>query len=197
MSPIRTLLFVPSVLVMTRWRRNPAAVLAALWAVAFCLTHLYWAFGGTRLLPTGLRLSGHSTIYLIDLFAIPACLIAAGSAWRISRGPYRRWIFLLGSAGAVIMLWHAGLNYLFLGVRSALGQPMTTNDRYYAFLFEPFWLVGGVLWLLAVLRFHRLEAGSRVVLDLGQHPGLDRFRRVRHLDRIPGQRRDARLVEVE
>jgi hypothetical protein len=38
-----------------------------------------------------------------------------------------------------------------------LGQPLTDNDRYYALLSEPFWLLGGILWLLAVLRFRALR----------------------------------------
>jgi hypothetical protein len=38
---------------------------------------------------------------------------------------------------------------------------MTDNDRYYALLSEPFWLLGGILWLLAVLRHRtaRLSTG--------------------------------------
>jgi hypothetical protein len=147
---------------MTRWRTNPAAVLAALWAIAFGVVHMYWAVGGTGLLPHGVRLTDRSGFLVADLIAIPLCLIGSALAWRVTAGGYRRWIFILGSAGAALMLWHAGLNYLFLGIRSALGEPLTDNDRYYALLSEPFWLLGGVLWLLAVLRFRasRDSAGT-------------------------------------
>jgi hypothetical protein len=133
---------------MTRWRTNPAAVLAALWSTTFGVAHAYWAFGGTAPLPHGVRIGG----FVADLIAIPLCLIGSALAWRVAAGDYRRWIFILGSAGAALMLWHAGLNYLFLGIRSALGQPLTDNDRYYALLSEPFWVLGGILWLLAVQR---------------------------------------------
>jgi hypothetical protein len=139
---------------MTRWRINPAAVLASGWALVFCFAHVYWAFG------------------VIDLLVIPACLIGAGFAWRLASVDYRRWLFVLGSAGAALMLWHAGLNYLFLGVRSALGQPLTTNDRYYALLYEPFWLLGGVLWLLAVLRFRRSALPARELVGTDRAPAL-------------------------
>jgi hypothetical protein len=142
---------------MTRWRTNPAAALAALWATAFCVAHVYWAFGGTGLLPQCVRITDRSGFLVADVIAIPLCLIGSALAWRVATGDYRRWIFVLGSAGAALMLWHAGLNYLFLGVRSALGQPLTDNDRYDALLSEPFWLLGGILWLLAVLRFRALR----------------------------------------
>jgi hypothetical protein len=153
LSPIRTLPLLPSVLAMTRWRTNPAAVLAALWATAFCVAHVYWAFGGTGLLPRGFRITDRSGYLAVNLIAIPLCLIGSVLAWRVASGGYRRWLFIVGSAGATLMLWHAGLNFLFLGIRSSLGQPLTDSDRYYALLYEPFWLLGGILWLLAVLRF--------------------------------------------
>jgi hypothetical protein len=89
---------------MTRWRTNPAAVLAAIWTTAFCVAHTYWALGGTGLVPRGARITNHSAFLAADLIAIPACLIGAAVAWRIGTGPYRRWLFVLGSAGAALML---------------------------------------------------------------------------------------------
>ncbi|MGX7677383.1 DUF3995 domain-containing protein [Jatrophihabitans sp. DSM 45814] len=122
------------------WQANPAALLAAVWTGVFAGLHIYWAAGG------GAR-------YAIDLIAIPACLTGAVLAWRLARDPYRRWLFVVAAGGSSLMLWHAVLNYFFLAIRCAIGQPLTTDDRYYAFLYEPFWALGGVLWLLAVLHF--------------------------------------------
>ncbi|MDQ1718013.1 MAG: hypothetical protein QOE89_1966 [Pseudonocardiales bacterium] len=156
---------------------NTAAVLAAVWAGLFGVAHGYWALGGTGLRPPGIRTGEWRTLLIVESLAVVASLVGVVLAVRLARGGYQRWLFVLAATGASLMLWHASLNYLFLGARSALGQPVTPDDRYYAFGYEPLWLIGGVLWLVAVFRFragrsalHRLSPGtSQIALDFAQH----------------------------
>jgi hypothetical protein len=171
---------------VTRWHRNPAATLAAIWAALFCAAHLYWAAGGTQGLPADVTMSDRPALFALDLIAIPACLLGVLIAQRLGDGDYRATPFVLGSAGASLMLWHAALNYLFLGVRELNGQPFTEHDRFYSMLYEPFWLIGGVLWLLAAIRYRRLRVPANVpvsapisrirggvAVDLGKQSCLD------------------------
>lgn len=192
----------------SRWRLNPAAVLAAAWSAVFATAQLYWAGGGRLGMPSDVTMRDHGALFTIDLLAVPACLCGVLLALRITRSPYRGGLFVIGTVGASLMLWHAALNYLFLGVRTVLGQPFTDHDRFYSFGYEPFWLVGGVLWLIAVFRFRSngtLRSAPRVAAaplggvagDLGEQSRLDISRRERRLDGILGQRGDALFVEVE
>lgn len=127
-------------------------------------------------------MSAHPTLFLIDLTAIPACLFGVLLAQQLGDERYRPTPFVLGSVGASLMLWHAGLNYLFLAARQLSGQPITEHDQLYALLYEPFWLVGGLCWLFAVVRYRRLRSAthsparsalsSGVGVDLIEEPGL-------------------------
>jgi hypothetical protein len=136
---------------------NAPAVLAVVWVGLFGIAHAYWALGGTGLRPPGIRTGERQALLTIDLLAVAASLVGVVLAVRLARGGYQRWVFALAATGASLMVWQASLNYLFLGARSALGQPVTPDDRYYALVYEPFWLIGGALWLVAVFRF---RAGS-------------------------------------
>jgi hypothetical protein len=141
---------------------NTAATLAAGWSAFFAATHLYWASGGTGLAP-GTQLPVHGVTLTVDVLAIPVCLVGAGLAWQLRAPRYRRWLFVLCSSAAALMLWHAGLNYLFLGVRSIFGQPLTADDRYYALVYEPFWLLGGGLWGWAVVRYRSAGTSGHAI----------------------------------
>jgi hypothetical protein len=56
-------------------------------------------------------------------------------------------------------LWRAALGYLVVAVRLLLGEPLTASDRYYAFGYEPFWLLGGVLFAAAAVRLRAAMPG--------------------------------------
>jgi hypothetical protein len=149
---------------------NTAAALAAVWAGLIGVAHGYWALGGTGLRPPGVRTSDGQTLLTIDLLAVVASLVAVVVAVRLARGGYQRWLFVLAATGASLMLWQASLNYLFLGARTALGQPVTPDDRYYAFVCEPLWLIGGALWLAAVFRFRAGRASHARVTPTSAPP---------------------------
>jgi hypothetical protein len=158
---------------MTR-HRNIAATLAAGWSAFFAAAHLYWASGGTGLAPRT-QLPVHGLTLTVDVLAIPVCLVGAGLAWQLRAARYRRWLFVLCSSGAALMLWHAGLNYLFLGVRSILGQPLTDDDRYYALVYEPFWMLGGALWGWAVLRYRSAGTAGHAMRSVQPHSMIARW----------------------
>jgi len=184
------------------WPTNPAAVLATVWAAIFAAVHLYWTLGG------GI---GGPTPLLTEVIAIPGGVGAALLAWRLTGG-YQRWIFIGASAAASVMVWHALLNYLFLAVRVALDQPLSTNDRFCAFSYEPFWLLGGVVWLAAVVRYRcllglvvsselplalRNEVAGDVGIDLRPQRQLHLRRSERDLYRVLGQPAELDFVEIQ
>jgi hypothetical protein len=163
-------------------------MLAEIWAALFCAAHLYWAAGGSGGLPADARTSNASLA--VDLIAIPLCLAGILVAQGLGNARYRATPFVLGSAAAAMMLWNTALNYLFLAVRQLTGQPITAHDRFYALLYEPFWLIGGVLWLLAVMRYRWLRSTTftaatpspsavsiGVAVDLSEQPRLERVGR--------------------
>jgi hypothetical protein len=144
-------------------RRPDAATLsAAAWCLLVAGTAVYRDVAGAAAVPAGGRPGGGAPLSIPELVALAVCLAGAVLAVRIGRPPYRRWHFAVAAAAAALLLWQAGLNYLFLGVQALLGEPITATQRHHALLNEPFWLLGGVLWTVAVLssRRHAEPAGE-------------------------------------
>jgi hypothetical protein len=86
-----------------------AGYAACVWALVFTAPHIYWAVGGT----TGL--AGHSmtgALLVVNLVAIPLCLLAAGVALAAVQSwgeVIPRWLLLTAVWGAGVVLSVRGI----------------------------------------------------------------------------------------
>jgi len=126
--------------------RRPAATAAVAWSLAFAAIHVAWAAGSSAGLG-GRRVTG--VLLVIDLVAIPLCLLAAWIAWKLrdagraaaARPAIRRMAF-----AAAVVLFLRGL-----GTIQALVAPpddATVLTR----LVDPCFLLGGVLFAILARR---------------------------------------------
>ena len=182
---------------LVRRQRNWWAIAASLWAACFAAVRGYWLFGGDALRPSGW--SGRGLQHALSFLALAALLLAVATGVRLAAGRYRGWLFAAGATAAGLMFWHAALDYGAVGVRALLGQRPDSGDRLVLLVYEPYWLLGGALWTLAVLAFRRARAGVggeaaqevvEVAVDLAGQSGLDRLGRERGPDGVLGKPRD-------
>ena len=136
------------------------------WMVLFAAVHLYWAAGGTLGLPPGLSVTDSTPLLVIDLVAVPLCVAGALLALALVR-PWgrrlrRRWLLAASWATATLLVVHAlpalvDGTLLVLGARS---RPLTAQDRFSLFLYEPYWLLGGILFGVAAWSSRGVQAGE-------------------------------------
>ena len=162
----------------SRTRHGPLIVyLAALAALAGIPIHLYWALGGTWGLPGGAATAGLPGLRATN--AIVSVLLAAGAAlvFGLSRPWARRppaLVMLMPLwLGSVVSLSHGlyGLvtkGLYVAGAHSAVSypEPLTAAQKNHAALldlgvFEPWFLIQGLLLLFAGRWFARTAAGRR------------------------------------
>lgn len=129
------------------------------WMVLFAAVHVYWGFGGTGLLPAGLSVVDHPTLFVIDLVAIPLSLAGAVTAWllrpgqRLEKLRARRWLLLPATLGAAVMVSHALSGLAIVTAQGISGAGAPASEVGYFLLYEPFWFFGGVAMALTVAAF--------------------------------------------
>ena len=135
-------------------RRWPgwAAYAATAWALAFAVVHLYWALGGTVGLPRGMSVGMNPALFVVDVLAVPLCLVGALLALSLVR-PWGRLFLrrlLLAGAWAVcaLLVVHSaptlvGGGLVATGLRDA--EPSVLG-RWSLFVYEPWFFIGGVLY---------------------------------------------------
>ncbi|MCP2340502.1 DUF3995 domain-containing protein [Actinomadura rupiterrae] len=140
------------------------AYTAAVWGVLFSAVHVYWLADGRLGLPDGRSIYSTPALLVIDVIAIPASLGAAGMALALIR-PWGRRLPRRALAGAVwgttaVLLVHALPSIpdwigLIAGARDA--ADFSSEERFTTFLYEPWFMTGGVLFGLAAwfTRRHR------------------------------------------
>jgi len=140
------------------------AVLAAVWAIGFAALSFYWAAGGRWLIST----LAHSiqddvrsgdrgmivTTWITGGLKLLAGLIAVAMiSGRDDRIP--RWMVLLGgyAAGVIMTIYRAAsliekilMEFDAIDVPNSFGEDIV---RWYLVLWDPFWLLGGLLFLAA------------------------------------------------
>lgn len=149
-----------------RWQRVTGSVACA-WMVAFAAFHSYWACGGTFGLPPHESLVDNKPLFVIDLIAIPMNLVGAG----LSLVLVRRWgllfprrLVLWGAwACAALMIFHSAPSMgdlaVFLSGRRT--TPLTGEDRFSVLYYEPYWMLGGLLFAVLARAFQRRTATPR------------------------------------
>ena len=159
-------------------RRGPLMVyLAVLVALAGIPVHLYWALGGTWGLPGGAATAGLPGLHATN--AIVSVLLAAGAAlvFGLSRPWARRPPALVMLAplwlGSVVSVSHGLYGMVtkglyVAGAHSAVSypEPLTAAQKNHAALldlgvFEPWFLIQGLLLLFAGRWFAHTAAGRR------------------------------------
>ncbi|MBC2875048.1 MULTISPECIES: DUF3995 domain-containing protein [Streptomyces] len=135
-----------------------AAYAAAAWAIAFSLVHLYWLFDGRIGLPAGLSVRGDTPLLVIDVLAVPVCAVAAALALAL----VRPWGTRLPAGPLTVLLWGTTALLLFhaapsvpdwaaLAVGARTASDLDAMGRFATFLYEPFFMTGGLLFALACL----------------------------------------------
>ena len=138
-----------------------SALAAATWCAVFGIVHVYWALGGSIGLPTDLRLKDHLALFAADLVAIPLCF---GFAWVCGARRHYRWrrlMLILAGAFCLIHSLPALIGYLYGVVSTASPQALSERDGLALYVYEPFWLLGGVLFLMAARTTDRRTRAHR------------------------------------
>jgi hypothetical protein len=138
-----------------------AAGAMAGWMALFAAVHAYWLLGGRAGLPRHESLWSRPALVVIDIIAIPLCLAGVALARSLGRpgagrlSPRNR-LRLVAPTAAVLVI-HV-LPTVPTWVRLALPDPpaLSADERFVAFLYEPFFLTGGVLCAAAALAYRRL-----------------------------------------
>jgi hypothetical protein len=143
-----------------RWPSR-AAYAATAWALAFAAVHLYWALGGTVGLPRGMSVYMNPALFVIDVLAVPLCVVGALLALSLVR-PWGRLFprrLLLAGAWAVcaLLVVHSvptlvGDGLVAVGLRNGA---LSSLERWSLFVYEPWFFVGGVLYGAAAWGYGR------------------------------------------
>jgi hypothetical protein len=161
---------------LSRWAVG-VTYTAAGWAFLFAALSFYWALGGTAgaetVSPEIVQLARAHVPWVIAALWISAIIkvvsgfvaLALIQPWG-SRVP--RWILLILAWGAGTLLFvHGGL-FFAVGVLALSGtirySTPATVLPWYTFLWGPWWLLGGLLFLLAAWSYVRRSPQGRVDL---------------------------------
>ncbi|WP_433330819.1 DUF3995 domain-containing protein [Spirillospora sp. CA-294931] len=132
---------------------------AATWGVVFSLVHVYWVLGGQAGLPADLDLFDNLPLLVIDVIAIPVSLVAAALAVGLVRPWAGRRLIKVGVwTTAALLIVHAlpsVPDWVSLAAGTRAASDLSTNEHFVTFLYEPWFMVGGVLFALAA-RLNRL-----------------------------------------
>ena len=156
---------------------------ACAWAFAFAALSVYWALGGTAgaatVSPDIVRLArAHDPILIaalwITAFAkIVAGFVALALVQRWGTGIHRRALLLLAWGAGTLLFAHGGL-FFAVGALALAGAIHVATPpaalHWYTFLWGPWWLLGGALFLVAAWGFARrspMDRGERAFTALG------------------------------
>jgi len=151
-------------------RRTWPAWAAFCWGLIFGGLNLYWSLGGEFLLDHLAESiqkdveSGSTSLLVLNtlggLGKIAAGLLALGTIASWGRAlPRRVHLVLLAGGGAMILLYGmANWVQMLLVELGAVDVPVSIGEaqvRWYLFLWEPAWIIGGVLFLLTAEMYRR------------------------------------------
>jgi uncharacterized ion transporter superfamily protein YfcC len=123
--------------------------------------HVYWATGGTVGLPPDVTVSMNRMLFVIDIVAIPLSVGGALLALALvrplgqrERVP-RRLLLAAGWSVCALMVLHAAPTLIEGGLMTVgiLTTNLTPHDRFSLFVYEPWWLLGGLLFSIAAWHY--------------------------------------------
>ncbi|WP_244178826.1 DUF3995 domain-containing protein [Streptomyces rubellomurinus] len=143
---------------------------AAVWGFSFAVPSFYWALGGTALAsstvsPSLVRLmEEHNAGFIAVLWATGALKVVGGvlglalvSGRTFGRGRWRPWeerlLQLMAWGAAVLLVWHGALfvgqGLLVQAHVISLDPELESVSRWYTYLWGPWFVAGGLAFLLA------------------------------------------------
>lgn len=148
-------------------RVNAAAYGACAWSLAFAAVHLYWALGGTVGLPPGMSVGMNPALFVIDVVAIPLCVVGALLAlcfvrpW--GRALPRRLLLACGWGACAVLVFHSAPTLLrgALMVVGLLDAEPSVLERWSLFVYEPWFFAGGLLYGLSAWSYARRSPSDR------------------------------------
>ena len=144
-------------------RRWPgwAAYAAGAWALVFAAVHLYWALGGTAGLPNGMSVGMNPALFVIDVLAVPLCVVGALLALSLVR-PWgqlfpRRLLLTSAWAVCVLLIVHSAPTLVEGGlvVTGLRDAKLSVLEWWSLFVYEPWFFVGGLLYGAAAWGYGR------------------------------------------
>ncbi len=152
---------------------------AAIWALFFAIRGVYWATGGTVGLGTlsqGIRDAAatgdpelYAALWITVVLEVVGIFLALGLAHVGRRRLTRAALALTGSGAGTVLAAHGAL-FIGFGLAAVLrGQPVSIELRWYALLWGPWFLLGGILFLLAVRAY---AEGGDLLTRLGRMAGI-------------------------
>jgi hypothetical protein len=144
------------------------AIAACAWSLLFALISTYWGLGGsfgTDHLALSIQedLRDDDTTLLIENWSgVAAKLVWALLAWtmfrRVTR--FRRIVLLLGWATGILLTLYGGLGIVEKALMQAGVVDIATSIGedaliWYLLLWDPYWLLGGLLFLAATWMYQR------------------------------------------
>ncbi len=139
-----------------------AGYAAAAWSLFFAIVHLYWSLGGTIGISTLggeiERMARERTLWFIIVAAWGVAIlktvagVVALAGVQVWGAKVPRWFLLLATWGIGVLFTLyglAGMVQRILMVSGALRTPDDFPARWHLFLWDPWWTLGGILFLLA------------------------------------------------
>ena len=149
-------------------RETWAAYAACVWALLFALMSFYWALGGQLGLNTlgaGIRALAHDPGFVAIVWLTGIAKVIGGLFALTLVRPWAHWLppiwkLALAWIGGAGLALYGGVNLIVewlvvVGVIQMNGLEVTEGIRWHAWLWDPWWLLGGVLFLLAAWRYRR------------------------------------------
>ncbi len=167
----------------TRRRSVWAGYAAATWALLFAIRGIYWALGGSVGLATlsegikDLHAQGDRMLFaalwmtvVLELFGVvlglalvrPFGVVFPQWVPVVAKRRVPNWLLLVPSSGASALLLAHGGTFVGFGLSALIkGETMTTELRWYAMFWGPWFILGGVLFGAAALAYLRWTSDRR------------------------------------
>ena len=149
-------------------RRTWAAWVACVWALLFALMSFYWALGGelgVNTLGSGIQSLAHDPGFIAIVWLTGVAKIIGGLFALTLIYPWPRWLppiwkLILAWIGGVGLALYGGvplvIEGLVLGGAIRVSGPVDWEGlRWHVWLWDPWWLLGGILFLLAAWQYQR------------------------------------------
>ena len=154
-------------------RSTWAAWAACAWALLFALMSFYWALGGqlgANTLGSGIQALAHdpgfiAVVWLTGVAKVIGALFALTLIYPWPRWLPSGWRFALAWIGGVGLALYGGVQLviegLVLGGAIRVSGPVDWEGlRWHVWLWDPWWLLGGILFLLAAWQYQRSRRRS-------------------------------------
>jgi Protein of unknown function (DUF3995) len=138
---------------------------ACAWAVLFAAANVYWGLGGRLAVPLpDAALDEPAVVALNWLAVVPKVglgLVALATVQPWGRALPRRLLLVATYGPGAGMFLYGALGLVLDGLRLlgvlAVPPPAWTSLRWHVFLWDPWWIAGGVLFILTAGLYQRRE----------------------------------------